>query len=504
MTMPNAIPYLFRLFGRKSIAILIVLSIVTYTLYNDPDDPSSHHIISSSSTHNNIPSPHTDPIVHLPTHPLQPESCDPKTYPLDSLQRRLLTPQAGPDPIWGPENHKQFSALCNCVLANTCAPNQDQVVILNTHYFQPWYSNEVTSNPGETIWATSIIESLRVIKYTFLYVDSREELRDFYRLLSTSVVGIIMHEDRLYKCWADTKHCVKSPANPLGPPIWKMLTFHFWAQPAHPLGRLWTLSPEDYAAHAGADSTKEGNTYIGYSIEPSCDEQPIIPASERTPKAVYAMTKCVSYLAPQPLRAWPPSFYAHAARSLGVHFTIGSINGTTPWAVERCGGDAVRELVFPQLSEFGGEDAMTNLGPLSRPVFMRKVAESQVLLGVGRPWISPTPYQALCLGVPFINPILEWDHSKPEDRKSWDTQHNGLRDLNPPYVYNVYKDDEAGFLSALSQAMERPIGRYIPPGRSLVEVAGRLQTALQRDWRQEAEDLLGERIRTKQGERFTL
>ncbi|KAF8290535.1 hypothetical protein DL93DRAFT_2092049 [Clavulina sp. PMI_390] len=39
--------------------------------------------------------------------------------------------------------------------------------------------------------------------------------------------------------------------------------------------------------------------------------------------------------------------------------------------------------------------------------------------------------------------------------------------------------------------------RYIPPGRSLLEVTLRLRELLHADWRQEAEDLLGERIRTK-------
>ncbi|KAF8306956.1 hypothetical protein DL93DRAFT_2088327 [Clavulina sp. PMI_390] len=480
--MLNFISHLFRLSGRKGIIIVIVLIIVTFTLH--ANDDSSHGSITSPSSIPHDPAlPETEAVVRLPNHALQPESCDPKTYPITSLQRQLLTPPTDPDPIWGLENHHQFKALCNCVLTNTCAPNQDQVVILNAHYFQ--------------------IESLRLLKYTFLYVDDFGELQEFYQLLSKSVVGIIMHEDNINDCWAHPESCVKSSHNPHGVPIWKMFTFHFWTHPAHPLGRLWTLSPENYAEHSGQDPKTHGNTYIGYSIEPSCDEQPIIPASERIPKAVYAMTKCVAYLAPQPLRAWPPSFYAHAAQSLGVHFTIGSINSTAPLAVQQCGG-VEDKLVYPQLSEFGGEEAMTNLGTLPRPVFMKKVAESQVLLGVGRPWISPTPYQGLCLGVPFINPVLEWDYSKPNDRRSWNTQHNGLRDLEPPYVYNVHKDDEEGFLRALSQAMEHPIGRYIPPGKSLVEVADRLQEVLRRDWKREAEDLLGERIRTKQGEKFTL
>ena len=37
--------------------------------------------------------------------------------------------------------------------------------------------------------------------------------------------------------------------------------------------------------------------------------------------------------------------------------------------------------------------------------FMAEVAKSKVMLGMGNPWWSPSPYYALCLGVPFINPV---------------------------------------------------------------------------------------------------
>ncbi|KAF8302530.1 hypothetical protein DL93DRAFT_496127 [Clavulina sp. PMI_390] len=305
-----------------------------------------------------------------------------------------------------------------------------------------------------------------------------------------------MSDEHVYECWNDQKNCVKSPENPLGPPIWKIFTFHFWTTAHHPLGHPWTLAPEDYSLYR--EDRRNANTYLGYSVEPSCNSQPVVPQNERARGSVYAMTKCVSYFAPQPERAWPPSFYRNAAQRLGVHFTIGAMNVSDP---QRCGGS--KELDIPQLDDFGGDDVMTNLGLLDRPDFVRKVAESNVLLGVGRPYISPTPYQALCVGVPFINPILEWDSSRPEYRGAWNTQHNGLRDLDPPYVYNVFKDDEEGLLNAISQAMRHPISRFIPPGLSLKDAADRLNTILRRNWMRAAEKLLEERIRNE-GEIFTL
>ncbi|KAF8302532.1 hypothetical protein DL93DRAFT_2233614 [Clavulina sp. PMI_390] len=435
-------------------------------------------------------------VVISPATPVRPDQCDPSIYPLGSLENRLLSPQVHYGPVWEPENRRQFKRWCDCQQTDSCAPNQREVVLLSVHHFQTWYKNSIdSSNGGETVWGVSIIESLRLLGYTFFYVDSFVEIQEFYRILSVNVLAIIMSDEHIYECWNDQENCVKSRRNPLGPPIWKFFTFHFWPDAQHPLGHPWTLAPEDYSLHT---NNKDVNTYLGYSVEPSCNSQPVVSQVDRLPKSVYAMMKCISYLAPQRERAWPPSFYQHATQKLGVHFTIGAVNTTDP---TRCGGN--QDLVKPQLSEFGGEEVMKNIGPLDRPDFLRKVAESKVLLGVGRPAISPTPYQALCVGVPFINPILDWDRNRPEDRGAWNTQHNGLRDLNPPYVYHVFKDDQDGLLSALSQAMERPVSRFIPPGVSLKEVAERLNTILRRNWMRAAEDLLGERIRNK-GERFTL
>lgn len=35
-------------------------------------------------------------------------------------------------------------------------------------------------------------------------------------------------------------------------------------------------------------------------------------------------------------------------------------------------------------------------------------------------------YYALCMGLPFINPIFSWDEKDPDDRMKWDTQQNAL------------------------------------------------------------------------------
>lgn len=91
---------------------------------------------------------------------------------------------------------------------------------------------------------------------------------------------------------------------------------------------------------------------------------------------------------------------------------------------------------------------------------------------------SPSPYDALCQGVPFLNPILEHDDRNPEDRTQWQTQHNGVKHLDPPYVYNVYAHDTEGFVEAIGSALATPIGSTIVARMRQDEVDKRVQAIL--------------------------
>lgn len=132
------------------------------------------------------------------------------------------------------------------------------------------------------------------------------------------------------------------------------------------------------------------NTYLGYSVEDSCMKQPFIPHTERPRGRVYAMAKSMSYFAAQPDRAWPVTFFSNARKKIqtpgGVSFVLGAHNDT----------DFAKEygLSIPDMPSDG---SVENLGLMDTETFMEEVARSRVLLGVGRPAISPTPYQGLCL-----------------------------------------------------------------------------------------------------------
>jgi len=63
--------------------------------------------------------------------------------------------------------------------------------------------------------------------------------------------------------------------------------------------------------------------------------------------------------------------------------------------------------------------------------------------------------------VPFINPILEWDHDDPDNRVKWETQQDALKYTDEPYVYHVFAHDAVGLAGALQRAVDNPIDRYI-------------------------------------------
>lgn len=51
------------------------------------------------------------------------------------------------------------------------------------------------------------------------------------------------------------------------------------------------------------------------------------------------------------------------------------------------------------------QDGQGRKGRMGPEEWERELADSKVMVGVGNPWMSPSPYHALCLGVPFVNPV---------------------------------------------------------------------------------------------------
>ncbi|KAJ7267981.1 hypothetical protein C8J57DRAFT_1717458 [Mycena rebaudengoi] len=244
--------------------------------------------------------------------------------------------------------------------------------------------------------------------------------------------------------------------------------------PDNPLGEKWTLSPERYRPSGH-------NTYLGYSIEAQFARQAFIPHEFRSQQA-YVLAKEARYFNGSKY-PYAPDFFEAASGEAGVHFLAG-----------------VHDPVLPDFFP----SSITNVGfmPQTELREARRVASVSRLTGLLIN--SPTPYDALCLGVPFINPVMSWDANNPNNRTRWSSQHDTLKELDPPYVYNVFRDDKDGFVNAVVEATSHPIESFVLEDMRMSAVEERVAAILETDWKAEAAKLLAERKASKSGETFWL
>ncbi|KAJ6485575.1 hypothetical protein C8R45DRAFT_997083 [Mycena sanguinolenta] len=362
---------------------------------------------------------------------------------------------------WIDENQKATHALFSCIPRGDCAQNQTKVVLIASYPFIDLMQRGYVG--GEAIWALSTITALNNMGYSVLYAHKTESAIELYQLYANLITMVIVNVDQMDWCIRE-EVCVRSPANPAGIPVWKLFAFHFWSGHVHPLSPKWTFSPEDYKT----------NNYLGYSIEPQCSRHPFVPHSER-PRQVYILAKFLKFFNPKE-RAWAPELFDAAANEAGVSFVMSSRNSSET------------KLTPGDLSP-----SIENIGPVSQDEFYNVLSRSVALVGVGNPIISPTPYDALCLGIPFVNPIFSWDKQDPTNRTRWETQHNYLKELSAPYVYNVFVGDHDGFVNAIKSAVDNPIESYVLERMRMASVEYRLGKMLEYDWRAEAAELLEER-----------
>jgi len=142
------------------------------------------------------------------------------------------------------------------------------------------------------------------------------------------------------------------------------------------------------------------------------------------------------------------------------------------------------EFVGTTCRRTGGPDVpieLKSLGFMNQDAFLDAVAHSKVMLGIGRPRISPSPWQALCLGVPFINPVKRTNPADPSNQLKWTTQHDTTRILSPPYVYHVQAGDSEALMDAFQKILENPIDRFIPEHMLFSSMQNRVAYLVDRD-----------------------
>ncbi|TPX78040.1 hypothetical protein CcCBS67573_g00692 [Chytriomyces confervae] len=219
------------------------------------------------------------------------------------------------------------------------------------------------------------------------------------------------------------------------------------------LGSEWQLSPENYKA------TKPFTrlTYLGYSLEHWCRQTPYIHSREHR---VYILAKHAGHVGTSAINMT----LIQDLSSEGIEFVMG-------------GGNA-GEFVWPNV---------TNFGVLSKEQFHIELSKSRVLLGLGNPTTSPSPYDAMCLGVPFVNPIVGYDKERPWDRSRWELQQPFLAYMEEPYVYNVHADNRSAVIDAVRRAMKAPLfERKVLSHMTTAAMKDRVEKIVLLDWRSKA------------------
>ncbi|VDB91883.1 unnamed protein product [Peniophora sp. CBMAI 1063] len=386
-------------------------------------------------------------------------------------------------------NARHMRNLLRCMQAKTCGKNQRKVVILEDLYLgmvlrgTDWLG-------GEMIWANSTVNALQTLGYTYFFARQWDQVLSFHNMFPDLVVAVVMSPETMTGCWGDKYGCVKSPHNPNGIPIWKILTFYFWGNEISPLDGRWVLSPEPW----GTYGTGYPNTYLGYSIDERCTRHAFVPTQTRERRA-YLLTKFLRFLVHNDYDgdpAWPADVWQRLTNELDVTL-VASIK------IDVMPDDSPLPAGLP-----AGIVRLPELGPEE---FVDELAKSRVLIGLGNPRTSPTPYEALCMGVPFINPVLSWNEHDPDDTSQWTCQHETLCRYGPgpPYVYNVKRGDRHALIAAIQAALDHPIERYILEMTKQSAVVERLDAILSQDRLGMARELLQQREEgTRQGELFDL
>ena len=103
-----------------------------------------------------------------------------------------------------------------------------------------------------------------------------------------------------------------------------------------------------------------------------------------------------------------------------------------------------------------------NHGPLKPDEFIKLLRKMAFVIGLGHPLDSPTPLEAIVNGAAWLNPstIPVYDDTKVV--KIVHSQHQGLKALGMPYVYNVDLANSTSVLLAAERAFKNRFYGFVP------------------------------------------
>jgi hypothetical protein len=123
--------------------------------------------------------------------------------------------------------------------------------------------------------------ALDSLHHTVLYAVTDSEMAFIYQSLPDLIDLLYVQPDTLDHCLARNQSnyldlnsqsgfpidwqvpgehgCVKRSGYKRGIPLWKMMSWVWWEHAAHPMGKPWTVGPEDW----GHFKHNIGNNYLG-------------------------------------------------------------------------------------------------------------------------------------------------------------------------------------------------------------------------------------------------
>ena len=128
---------------------------------------------------------------------------------------------------------------------------------------------------------------------------------------------------------------------------------------------------------------------------------------------------------------------------------------------------------------------VTQLGGLAPDAYRRLLGEASFLLGLGLPFASPSPLEALAAGAAFLNPAVvvrgDDDAAATSAAAALRFQHDPLAALGAPYVYNVDLRNATSVLAAARRAHARRFASFVPADYSKATVVERVCRSILED-----------------------
>ncbi|KAF7297817.1 hypothetical protein MKEN_01405400 [Mycena kentingensis (nom. inval.)] len=331
-------------------------------------------------------------------------------------------------------NRKALEDLTRCIYDHQC-PKQPKLVIIAS---DPIHKSALSGPHHNRLRA--ILQALDDLK--IFYVFSPKDIgwaESVHALFAEQTKLVLFDKPDLRACLDDTFNCVRSDENPTGIPAWKMVA---WAEGGDgdapsPFGHAWTFTYEQ---------TWGGQSFVGFSFPDTCKQiVPFVDPTQREDRA--------------------PEFFEKVGAETGTGF-VASLHPTIGRLKDY--PNTVGHKAVP--------DNLVELGDLNERKVLTEMSKSRLLVGLWDPRFEDVVLEALCLGVPFLNPIHQWNKNEPTDRRGWVTQNMELNWLGPPRV-----------MRALANPIET--AGYIPPHLTHAALMQRVEALVDRDWQQEAKNI---------------